>query len=289
MRGRKYIQVLIPLICILTGTGLLLYPFISNYLYEHRQEEVIYDYQSRLDRMESEQMIQENSAAASYNERLKTRSVVISDPFDPDLMKKSETEDYADLLNLTGDGLMGYIQIPVISVFLPIYHGTTETVLTKGVGHLENTSLPVGGEGTHAVLSAHSGLSGKKLFTDLELLENGDVFYIYVLDNVLAYQIDDIQTVTPDKTDDLHIIPGQDYVTLVTCTPYGINSHRLLVRGKRIPYEPEGEEHVKTLNKKTGSSWMHQYFLAVAVGSVVLAGFLGLWYLIIRRRNGEKE
>lgn len=289
MRGQKYIRVLIPLICILTGTGLLLYPFISNYLYEHRQEEVIYEYQSNVDRMEIEQMMQENKAAVTYNERLKSRSVVISDPFDPDLMKNPDGEDYTQLLNLTGDGLMGYLEIPVISVFLPIYHGTGEAVLAKGVGHLENTSLPVGGEGTHAVLSAHSGLSGKKLFTDLELLEEGDVFYIYVLDHILAYQIDDIRTVTPDQTDDLHIVSGQDYVTLVTCTPYGINSHRLLVRGSRIPYEPQEEERLKALDKKTGSSWMRQYLLAVGVGSVVLAGCLGLGYWVIRRNNGEKK
>lgn len=289
MKGHKYIRGLITIICLLTGSGLILYPFISNYLYEHRQEEVIYNYQSDVDNMDNERLLQEYEEAVSYNEDLKAKRVIITDPFDPDLIKSSEGAGYDELLNLSGDGLMGYIEIPAISVFLPIYHGTKENVLSKGVGHLENTSLPVGGEGTHAVLSAHSGLSGKKLFTDLELLKVGDVFYVYVLDTVLAYEIDDIQVVTPDQTDILHIVSGQDYITLVTCTPYGINSHRLLVRGTRIPYEPEKKEILQQQSKRAGSPWMRQYILAVSAGVTGVAVCLILGYVIVRRRRHEKK
>lgn len=264
----------------------MLYPFVSNYLYERQQEEVIYEYGNTVDEME-EEISQAMEAALQYNDELRDSRVMITDPFDPDAIRTENGLNYTDLLNISGDGLMGYIEIPGISVFLPIYHGTSEQVLKEGVGHLENTSLPVGGEGSHAVLSAHSGLSDKKLFTDLELLELDDLFYIHFLDQTLAYKIDQIQVVTPDDTESLHIISGEDHITLVTCTPYGINSHRLLVRGIRTDYVPE-EKAEQTATEKN-SPWMKQYLQAVLAGTLLLILIFIATIILGRRNRHEKE
>lgn len=265
----------------------MLYPFVSNYLYERQQEDVIYGYGDTVAEMEEEEISEAMESALQYNEELRDSRVVITDPFDPDAVQTETGLNYTELLNISGDGLMGYIEIPAISVFLPIYHGTSEQVLKDGVGHLENTSLPVGGDGSHAVLSAHSGLSDKKLFTDLELLELDDLFYIHVLDQTLAYKIDQIQVVTPDDTESLHIISGEDHITLVTCTPYGINSHRLLVRGTRTDYIPE-EKAEQTVTDKN-SPWMRQYLQAVLAGTLLLTLIFIAAILLGRRKKYEEE
>lgn len=287
MKKRKYLRVIITVSLILAGMILMAYPFISNYSYEHRQKEVIYGYETDMEKRDEHTLSEEFQQALSYNQDLQDSRVLITDPFDPNAVKSSAGISYQQLLNLSGDGLMAYVEIPKISVFLPVFHGTSEKVLQEGVGHLENTSLPVGGESSHAVLSAHSGLSDKKLFTDLVLLEEGNCFYIHVLDQVLAYEIDRIQVVTPDQTEDLQIISGEDHVTLVTCTPYGINSHRLLVRGTRIPYVPEEKEKVQDSSLLTGSPWMRQYVIAVLTG--ILCGVLILAAVIFFSRRGKNE
>lgn len=287
MAGRNKIRLWITGGCIAAGILLMLYPFVSNYLYERQQEEVIYGYGDTVAEMEEEEISEAMEAALQYNEELRDSRVVITDPFDPDAVRTETGLNYTELLNISGDGLMGYIEIPAISVFLPIYHGTSEQVLKDGVGHLENTSLPVGGDGSHAVLSAHSGLSDKKLFTDLELLELDDLFYIHVLDQTLAYKIDQIQVVTPDDTESLHIISGEDHITLVTCTPYGINSHRLLVRGTRTDYIPE-EKAEQTVTDKN-SPWMRQYLQAVLAGTLLLTLIFIAAILLGRRKKYEKE
>lgn len=283
MKTRKKRPLLVPGFLIGTGILLMAYPFVSNSLYEHRQEEVIYEYQKETDKMDTTQIHQMLKEAEEYNVKLKNREAVLTDPFDPDLaVDGTEEKQYEHLLDLESDGIMGYIEIPEINVFLPVYHGTSQEVLRKGVGHLENTSLPVGGKDTHCVLSAHTGLSDKKLFTDLVLLKKGDLFYIQVLDRHLAYEVDQIRVVRPEDTSLLRIIPEKDLVTLVTCTPYGINSHRLLVRGHRVTEQKNPQKAAK--KKQTASPWMRQYVLSILIGMAFLMVFLTGLFLYRRRK-----
>ena len=225
---KKALHVWLPGILVLAGLIIAAYPFISNYLYEQRQQDIItsYETQQKTDTETNEEL--EN--VKEYNKSLAAANVTVTDPFDPEGLSDFSRREYETLLNVNEEGMMGYLEIPVIDVRLGIYHGTGENVLKNGVGHLKNTSLPIGGEGTHAVLSAHAGLPEKKLFTDLELMKEGDIFYIHVFGETLAYETDRITVIEPHNTEDLKIQEGKDYVTLVTCTPYGINSHRLLVR-----------------------------------------------------------
>ena len=201
-------------------------------------------------------------------------------------------ESYQELLNLKGNGVMGYVEVPKISVYLPIYHGTEGATLERGVGHLLGSSLPVGGEGTHCVLTGHTGMSNQRLFTDLEQMEIGDVFYLHVLDQVLAYQVDAINTVAPYETSLLCEVEGQDLCTLITCTPYGANSHRLLVRGLRIPYEAAEEISAKEKPvPETESVWMRQYLKGLLLGLGGLLAFAAviLTFLILRKRRRRHE
>lgn len=282
---KKSVRVTITVIVVAIGICLAAYPFVSNYLYELRQEEVISGYVTDVENQGDKAVETEKEKVIEYNKSLLNANVVLTDPFDPDAIKNAQAEPYNSLLNLNGDGVMGFLYIPSISLRLSIYHGTSTEVLESGVGHLEYTSMPMGGEGTHAVLSAHTGLPGKKLFTDLELLEEGDVFYIYVLDEVLAYQVDQITVTDPHDVSELAIYHDKDYVTLITCTPYGVNSHRLLVRGERIPYE-EADAVSQEIEKKTGSQWMRQYFYGVIAGLII---FLILLIIFFRIRSWRKK
>jgi LPXTG-site transpeptidase (sortase) family protein len=214
----------------LAGCTLLLYPTVSQWLNSLHQSEIIADYTDSIGDLDDEMIEQELRRAKEYNDDL-TEAVSMADPFqDQDAVDNS---GYADILNYTAEGIMGYIEIPKINVLLPIYHGVSSDVLSKGVGHLPETSLPVGGESTHAVLAGHSGMSNARLFTDLSKLAEGDVFYIHIYTKTLTYTVDQVKTVLPTDTSDLTVSPCEDYVTLVTCTPIGVNSHRLLVRGTR--------------------------------------------------------
>ncbi len=273
---RKCINLLSVLILV-CGIGVLAYPAVSNLYYEVQQQKLTEHYDSMVtDTVQQEEIPQELEECREYNQGLLQGGVLLTDPFDESQLDPT-TMPYAGLLNIEGDGAMGYITIPSIDVNLVIYHGTGEDVLQKGVGHLQGTSLPVGGTGTHCVLSAHSGLSSKKLFTDLEQLVEGDVFYLHVLGETLAYQVDQIKVVLPSETEDLRIDAQQDYVTLVTCTPYGINTHRLLVRGTRIPYEA-AEAVRQTTEQPRTSSWLKQYLEAALVGlGMLLAAWILLW------------
>jgi len=200
---------------------------------KHYQLGVIDSYNETVSSMDDDAIDAQLAKAEAYNKSLLTSKVTLSDPFDTDTAtEKEDNATYESMLNMTD--AMAYIEIPSINVYLPIYHGTDEETLSKGVGHLEGTSLPIGGVGTHCVLSAHSGLPTAELFTNLEKLEIGDDFYIHVLNEVLTYQVDQIKVVLPSDTSLLQIDPDEDYVTLVTCTPYAVNTHRLLVRGTRI-------------------------------------------------------
>ena len=277
---KKALHVWLPGILVLAGLIIAAYPFISNYLYERRQQDIItsYETQQKTDTETNEEL--EN--VKEYNKSLATANVTVTDPFDPEGLSGFGRREYETLLNVNEEGMMGYLEIPVIDVRLGIYHGTGENVLKNGVGHLKNTSLPIGGEGTHAVLSAHAGLPEKKLFTDLELMKEGDIFYIHVFGETLAYETDRITVIEPHNTEDLKIQEGKDYVTLVTCTPYGINSHRLLVRGKRIPFVEK--ETDKEIEKRKGSQWMRQYLYGAAAGIFIIFLFVGIYKIIRIRR-----
>lgn len=212
----------------LIGLGLLLYPTVSNWWNSRRQSQAIVEYTEQTSAMDEAHVAELLEAARQYNAGL----AADEGRFTP---TPADTTEYENLLDVSDTGIMGYLEIPKLDVSTPIYHGTDASVLQSGAGHLEGSSLPVGGKGTHAVLSGHRGLPSSKLFTDLDDMEQGDVFMIHVLDRTLTYQVDQIVTVDPYDMDDLAIDPDQDYCTLVTCTPYGINTQRLLVRGHRIP------------------------------------------------------
>lgn len=226
--------------------------------------------------------------AKQYNDSL-SNTVVISDPFDPDAADDMSA-DYISALNLEKNGIMAYIEIPRIDVYEPVYHGTSEEVLAKGVGHLEGTSLPIGGESTHTVLSGHTGLPEAEIFTKLESVKEGDIFLIHVLNETLAYKVDQIKVVEPSETDDLKIVPGYDYATLVTCTPYGINSHRLLVRGIRTEYTQDVSDEAAGQAEEgpDGGGWKAMYEKAIIEG-ILFAVILVVLINVIVRKFGKKN
>lgn len=228
--GKRMVPILLAGCIFLAGCTLLAYPAVSQWWNARHQSAVIADYAEEIDGLQDSDVERELQRAKQYNRDL-TDVVALSDPFKTE--GTVDTTAYETLLQATDDGVMGYIEIPKIHVLLPIYHGTSTEVLAKGVGHLPETSLPVGGESTHAVLAGHSGMSSARLFTDLTKLELGDPFFIHIYNKTLEYTVDQIKTVTPTDTKDLTIVSGQDYVTLVTCVPVTVNSHRLLVRGTR--------------------------------------------------------
>lgn len=222
----------------IVGLSVLLYPSISNYWNQKNQSEAIVDYEAMLNNIPKEDYSQLFAQADTYNGELST--------LDFPLIEYAQLSGYHDILNPGKNGILGYLTIDLIGVELPIYHGTSDSVLNIAVGHLEGTSLPVGGETTHCVLSAHRGLPSARLFTDLDRLTVGDTFQLTVLDKVLTYEVDQIRIVQPDETDELEIVQGEDYCTLLTCTPYGINTERLLVRGKRIETVEHKVIHITT-------------------------------------------
>ena len=231
---RKAINIII-IVLALIGVTLLVYPYISFRLTERDQTYVVQQYDDSLAKMTEQQMQEEWERAWAYNASLATS--VLYDPFASG--QEDMDAEYLSLLDIAENGVMCHIEIPKIKVDLPVFHGVSLSTLEKGVGHLEGSSLPVGGAGTHSVMTAHTGLNSSKLFTDLVEMKIGDEFYIYTLDQILAYRVDSIVVVEPEDVDTLLTVGGKDYVTLVTCTPYGINSHRLLVRGVRVDYSPE--------------------------------------------------
>ena len=235
MKKRDFSTVILILV-FLVGLSLLLYPSVSDYWNSFHQTRAISTYSENVANLDREQYDEIWAAAAKYNASLNQRSNAY-------LLSEEQKQEYEQLLNVSGLGVMGYIEIPEIDVSLPIYHGTEESVLQIAVGHLEWSSLPVGGESTHCVLSGHRGLPSAKLFTHLDKLVEGDIFMLRVLDEVLTYEVDQILIVEPQETASLRIVEGKDYCTLVTCTPYGINTHRLLVRGHRI----DNIEQAKTI------------------------------------------
>ncbi|MBD5393937.1 MAG: class C sortase [Lachnospiraceae bacterium] len=224
---KKHLTTIILYLVMLIGLCLLLYPSVADWWNSRHQSRVISSYVEAVESMNTEDMEALLEAARAYNKRLSVKGISF-------LLEEEEMAEYESLLDISGSGVMGYVQIPKINVSLPVYHGTDEAVLQIAVGHIAGTSLPVGGEGTHSVLSGHRGLPSAKLFTDLDQIEEGDIFTVSVLNETITYKVDQIRIVLPEDVTELQIIPGEDYCTLVTCTPYGINTHRILVRGRRI-------------------------------------------------------
>lgn len=283
-KRKMTIKDIIRLLVLVVAFAVLLYPTVSSYVNEKNGSKVVSNYDAesvRLSNAEKEKMLED---ARAYNKEMLS-NIDLIDPFSQG--EKSLDARYESLLNIDGSGMMGYIRIPKIKVEIPIYHGTSESVLQAGVGHFWGTSLPVGGESTHTVLTGHRGLPTKTLFTNMDKLVKGDVFYIKVLDETLAYKVDQILTVLPEETEALSIVPGQDYATLVTCTPYAINTHRLLVRGHRIPYE----EAVKI--EKNTSTGIELSFttkvLIVTLGIIFIGLVIAMLYSLYDKRRRKKK
>lgn len=283
---RRKAGIIASLLLILCGLGVLLYPMISNWYERAHHGEVIRTYQEDVADLDQREIAGARAEAEAYNARLH-ELIQMSDPFVSDFELHNLT--YEQLLNENADGVMAYIEIPCIDVFLPVYHGTSEGVLAKGAGHMVNTSLPVGGASTHCVISAHRGDPSATLFSDLDQLQEGDEFYLYTLNNKLAYQVDQIKTVLPYETDDFRIAEGKDFVTLVTCTPYGVNSHRLLVRGVRINDDgPEPDLEAAATDDRVQPFDYTVYIIAAALIGIA-AGIGGIWYAVKKRKRKQHE
>lgn len=255
--------------------GLLVYPLVGELLSEKYHSDIENSYTAAIEDTDKTELTAQRQAAEQYNAMLSGATITEGGASAPPLA-------YAQ--QLTVGGVMAYVDIPKINVCLPVQHGTDADTLERAVGHVVGTSLPVGGSSTHAVLSAHSGLASSKLFSDIDQLTVGDTFYIHVLDEVLAYKVDAINTVLPTDTHLLQIEDGKDLVTLVTCTPFGVNTHRLLVRGHRVPYTPE-QEATAAAEKPAASSWTRHYLtgLGIGLGAVAVAGSGG--YFLMRRKR----
>ena len=265
---------LLLILVLLAGLSLLLYPSVSDYYNSFHQTRAIASYAEQVASLDNTTYDQFWADANAYNQSLRSRA-------NPYVLPDEQKQTYLRLLDVSGQGIMGYIEIPEIDVSLPIYHGTDEGVLQVAVGHLEWTSLPVGGSSTHCVLSGHRGLPSAKLFTNLDKLSEGDTFLLRVLDEVLTYEVDQILIVEPQETEALKIVEGQDYCTLVTCTPYGINTHRLLVRGHRIDNLAEA----KTVRVTADAIQIEPLLVAPIVAIPMLLLLLILLLLPRRRRK----
>ena len=287
---RKIILILTAVISLVLALGIALYPMISAIYNEQHQSKIHTEFLQQVEDTDDSKLQDALQHARAYNASL--AGVVTDNAFSEDAILGASAE-YEGLLNVTGRGIMGYVSVPKINVTLPIYHGTDSGTLERGIGHLLGTSLPVGGDSTHSVLTAHSGMASQRMFSDLPELKEGDVFYLEVLNETLAYQVDQIKTVLPHDTTYLGIEAEQDLCTLVTCTPFGVNTHRLLVRGHRIPYE-EAETIIQQQEQtevKPGSTWQDQYVKGITIGVGIVLFFLIIFLFIwlLRRCRREKN
>lgn len=292
MKSKRSIYLVSGAACLFLAAGLILYPILGNALAEKNKSLVMTEYSRAVEEMTDTRMEEILAAAETYNAALSPISVSADGVYSLSGLTAAQ-EQYDEILAVNESGIMGQLEIPELNIRLPIYHGTDGSTLEKGVGHLLGSSFPVGGKGTHAVLTGHSGLSREKMLTDLEKMKVGDRFFLHVLDRTLAYEVRDIFTVLPDDTSHLGIQRGKDMCTLITCTPYGVNTHRLLVQGYRVPYEPETVS--ATAAEATGensriSSWQQQYFDGIYYG-VILADTVVLVWGIVRetRRDRRKK
>lgn len=285
---RRYLQIILAAVLFLLALGLTLYPVVSNWYSQRHQSQIQTAYREVLEQTDTAELERIRERAFAYNAAITPGAA--EEAYSQEAILTA-SNNYVNQLNVGGRGIMGYVVIPKISVNLPIYHGTGSDSLDRGTGHLLGSSLPVGGEGTHAIITGHSGMASQKMFTDLEQLQEGDVFYLRVLDEVLAYQVDAIHTVLPHDTTYLGIVPGQDLCTLVTCTPTGINTHRLLVQGSRIPYEPvqEVEDTVLSPEQKVESHWEEQYWLGIRLGLAAMVSIVLLLNVLLYLRKKKPQ
>ena len=256
--------------------GLMLYPLVGEILSEKYHSDIETAYTAAIEDTDDVELTAQREAAEQYNAMLSGTATITEGG--------ASAPPLAYVQQLTVGGVMAYVDIPKINVYLPVQHGTDADTLERAVGHVVGTSLPVGGSSTHAVLSAHSGLASSKLFSDIDQLTEGDTFYIHVLGDTLAYRVDAINTVLPTDTHLLQIEDGKDLVTLVTCTPFGVNTHRLLVRGHRVPYTPE-QEATAAAEKPAASSWTQHYLTGLGIGLSVVAVAGGGYFLMRRKRH----
>ena len=266
---------LLAAVCGVAALGLMLYPLAGELLNEKYHSDVETTYTAVIADTDDAELTAQREAAEQYNAMLSGATITEGGASAPPLA-------YAQ--QLTVGGVMAYVDIPKISVYLPVQHGADADTLERAAGHVVGTSLPVGGSSTHAVLSAHSGMASSKLFSDIDQLTEGDTFYIHVLGDTLAYRVDAINTVLPTDTHLLQIEDGKDYVTLVTCTPFGVNTHRLIVRGYRVPYVPE-QEATAAAEKPAESSWTRHYLTGLTIGLGVVAVVGGAYFLVRRVRH----
>lgn len=282
------------ILIILVGVGVLSYPFVMSMISSANQSAVVSDYNNKVDDATLEERNQMLEVAQRYNKSL-FGNVVLTDPFDEEnQVNKSEDFNYEEILSMDVNGTMGYITIPSIDVNLPIYHGTEDARLQLGVGHLVNSSLPVGGATTHSILAGHTGLPDAVLFNNLVDVVEGDCFYIHILGEVHEYKVDQIKVVEPSNVSDFVIIPDKDYITLVTCTPYGINSHRLLVRGERTDYDTTQDVYEETIESRNDGFYFNGIYIDYTVFYSVLIGIcLGVVAFIIiifvRKKRKKKN
>lgn len=275
---KKHLSTIILILILLIGLSLLLYPAVSNYWNSFHSTKLISDYAEQMTGVNEEQYTEMLEAAVDYN-------MSLLDRLNPYVLSEEQKAQYDELLDLTGTGIMGYIEIESIGVSLPIYHGTGDDVLQTAVGHMEWTSLPVGGESTHCVLSGHRGLPSAKLFTHLDKLKEKDTFVLRIMDEILTYEVDKILIVDPNETEHSQIVRGRDLCTLVTCTPYGINSHRLLVRGHRI----ENAVAAKIVRVTADAVQIEPLLVAPIVASPILIVLFS--YLLFKKpkKRGERR
>ena len=262
--------------CGVVALGLMLYPLAGELVSEKYHSDVETTYTAAIEDTDAAELTAQREAAEQYNAMLSGAATITEGG--------ASAPPLAYAQQLTVGGVMAYVDIPKINVYLPVQHGTGAETLEKSVGHVVGTSLPVGGSSTHAVLSAHSGMASSKLFSDIDQLTEGDTFYIHVLGDTLAYRVDAINTVLPTDTSLLQIEDGKDYVTLVTCTPFGVNTHRLLVRGQRVPYVPE-QEAPAAAEKPVASSWTQHYLTGLGVGLGAVAVIGGAYFLVRRKHH----
>lgn len=274
---KKNASNIILVLMLIVGLSLLVYPSFSNYWNDLHQTKAIANYSSVVEEMAPEDFTKFWDSANQYNQSLCWRT-------NPYLLTDEQKSLYNTLLNIGGNGIMGYIEIPEIDVYLPIYHGTSDSVLQVAIGHLEWSSLPAGGESTHCVLSGHRGLPSARLFTDLDKMGVGDVFMLNILDQTLTYQVDQVKIVEPHVTEDLLIVEGEDYCTLVTCTPYGVNSHRMLVRGTRI----ENLEEVKVRHVTADAVQIEPIIVAPLLAAPILLVLLVALLIPKPKKNRRK-
>lgn len=294
---RRKLAILGIVLIFVAGIGVMSYPLVSSVINNLASRSNVAEYKNITQQMSSKETLDMIEKAQRYNNSL-TNNVIITDPFDSEAYEKIG-DSYENALNVDGNGLIGYIDVPKINVYLPIYHGTSESILSRGAGHLMNTSLPIGGESSHSVISAHTAFPGETFFDYLTDMKEGDEFFVHILDRVLKYEVDSIKVVLPEETDDLRIINGEDYVTLLTCTPYSINTHRLLVRGKRVAYDPAEQLEPPISMASFGDDGI--FFLGFKIpywtAAVVIAAFVAITVAIVliclrrsRRKNcSERE